>query len=120
MRALAPRLVGAVASLSLALAACSTDAAEPRADAPGSDGSIVTTFDRLTLSPGDRSSFRASLLGSGARLSSAGLAFASRAPAVARVTAVKGRAQVQGVATGRTWVVVASAAASDSVEVIVQ
>jgi hypothetical protein len=112
--------VRAVASLAFALAACSTDTAEPRADAPASDGSIVTTFDRLTLSPGERSSFHASLVGSGARLSSAGLAFTSKAPSVARVAAAKGRAQVEGVATGRTWVVVRTAAAADSVEVIVQ
>ena len=34
--------------------------------------------------------------------------------------AADGRAQVQGLATGRTWVVVQRAAAADSVEVIVQ
>jgi hypothetical protein len=122
MRPLLSRPVRAVASLAFALAACSPETAEPRADAPASDGSIVTSFDRLTLSPGERSTFRASLVGAGARarLSSAGLAFTSKAPSVARVTAAKGRAQVQGVATGRTWVVVRSAAAADSVEVIVQ
>jgi hypothetical protein len=62
----------------------------------------------------------ASLVDANARLSSAGLAFVSRAPAVARVSTTNGRAVVQGVAAGRTWVVVRSAAASDSVQVIVQ
>jgi hypothetical protein len=120
MPPLLSRPVRAVASLAFALGACSTENAGPRVDAPASDGSIVTTFDRLTLSPGERSTFRASLVGAGARLSSAGLAFTSKAPSVARVTAAEGRAQVQGVATGRTWVVVRTAAAADSVEVIVQ
>jgi hypothetical protein len=36
------------------------------------------------------------------------------------VTTANGRAQVQGLAAGRTWVVVQSAAAADSVEVIVE
>jgi hypothetical protein len=112
------RLVG-VLSLTVALAACSSDTAEPRADAPASDGSILTSFDRLTLAPGDRATFRASLVDANARLSSAGLAFASRAPAVARVSTANGRALVQGVSAGRTWVVVQSAAASDSVQVVV-
>jgi hypothetical protein len=113
-------LAGALTSLTVALAACSRDTAEPRADVPASDGSILTSFDRLTLAPGGRASFRASLVDANARLSSGGLAFASRAPAVARVSTVNGRALVQGVAAGRTWVVVRSAAASDSVQVIVQ
>ena len=113
-------LAGALAALTVTLAACSGDTAEPRADVPASDGSILTSFDRLTLAPGGRASFRASLVDANARLSSAGLAFASRAPAVARVSTANGRALVQGVAAGRTWVVVRSAAASDSVQVIVQ
>jgi hypothetical protein len=114
------RLAGVLASLTVALAACSGDTAEPRADAPASDGTIITSFDRLTLVPGGRATFRASLVDASARLSSAGLEFASRAPAVARVSTANGRAVVQGVAAGRTWVVVRSAAASDSVQVIVQ
>ena len=120
MRSPFHRLAGAFASLIVAVAACSGDPAEPRADAPASDGSILTSFDRLTLAPGDRATFRASLVDANARLSSAGLAFASRAPAVARVSTANGRALVQGVAAGRTWVVVRSGAASDSVQVIVQ
>lgn len=120
MRPLLPRPVWVAASLIVALGACSPEAAEPRTDAPASDGAILTSFDRLTLSPGERSSFRASLVGTGARLTSAGLGFTSRAAEVARVSAAKGQAQVQGVAAGRTWVVVRSAAATDSVEVVVQ
>ena len=113
-------VLGILSPLSLVLTACSSDAAAPRGDVPASDGSILTTFDRLTLAPAAQAGFRASFVGSGGRLSTAGLAFASRAPAVARVSATNGRARVQGVATGRTWVLVRSAAASDSVEVIVR
>jgi hypothetical protein len=120
MRTPSHRLTGVLASLTVLLAACSGETAEPRADAPASDGSILTSFDRLTLAPGGRATFRASLVDAGARLSSAGLVFASRAPAVARVSTTNGRAVVQGVAAGGTWVVVSSAAASDSVQVIVQ
>jgi hypothetical protein len=120
MRAPFHRPAVVLASLAIALAACSEDTAEPRADAPASDGSILTSFDQLTIAPGDRATFRASLVDAGARLSSAGLAFASRAPAVARVSTANGLALVQGVAAGRTWVVVRSAAASDSVQVIVR
>ena len=120
MRSSSHRLAGVLASLTVLLAACSGDTAEPRADAPATDGSILTSFDRLTLVPGGRATFRASLVDANARLSSAGLAFASRAPAVARVSTTKGRALVQGVASGRTWIVVRSAATSDSVQVIVQ
>jgi hypothetical protein len=39
---------------------------------------------------------------------------------VAGVTAANGRVRVQGLAAGRTWVVVQSVAAADSVEVIVE
>jgi len=120
MRSRYHRLAGVLASLAVALAACSGDTAEPRADAPASDGSILTSFDRLTIAPGGQASFRASVVDTYARLSSAGLAFASRAPAVARVSTVNGRTLVQGVTAGQTWVVVRSAAASDSVQVIVQ
>ena len=120
MRSHPHRLAAVLASLTVALAACSGEAAEPRADASASDGSILTSFDRLTLAPGGRATFRASLVDASARLSSVGLAFASRAPAVARVSTTNGRAVVQGVAAGRTWVVVRSAGASDSVQVIVR
>ena len=112
--------LGISGPLSLVLTACSPGAAAPREDVPASDGSMLTTFDRLTLTSGDQAGFRASLVGSGGRLSSAGLVFVSRAPAVALVSAASGRARVQAVAAGRTWVVVRSAAATDSVEVIVQ
>ena len=120
MRSPYHRLAGVLASVTVALAACSGETAEPRADAPASDGSILTSFDRLTIAPGGRATFRAAFVDANARLSSAGLEFASRAPAVARVSTANGRALVQGVAAGRTWVVVRSAAASDSVQVIVQ
>jgi hypothetical protein len=120
MRSPSYRLAGVLASLTVLLAACSGDTAEPRADTSASDGSILTSFDRLTLAPGGRATFRASLVDASARLRTAGLTFASRAPAVARVSTTNGRATVQGVAAGRTWVVVRSAAASDSVQVIVQ
>ncbi len=43
-----------------------------------------------------------------------------RNPAVAILAATNGRVQLQGLAAGRTWVVVQSAAAADSVEVVVQ
>jgi hypothetical protein len=120
MRSPSHPLAGVLAALTVALAGCSGDTAEPRADAPASDGSILTSFDRLALAPGGHATFRASLVDRNALLSSSGLTFASRAPAVARVSTANGRALVQGVAAGRTWVVVRSAAASDSVQVIVQ
>ena len=115
-----PRPTAILAVLSLALAACSADSAAPRSDVPSADGAILTSFDRLTLAPGDETSFRASLVGPAARLSSAGLVFASRAPAIARVSADDGRARVRGLAAGRTFVLVRSAAGADSVEVVVQ
>jgi hypothetical protein len=108
-----------LAAVSLS-ASCSPDPVSPPASERSPAGAtILTSFDRLTLSRGESSSFRASLIGSGARLSSAGLTFSSRAGSVAGVTAANGRAQVQGLGAGRTWVVVQSAAATDSVEVIV-
>jgi hypothetical protein len=122
MRSSSPTLLGVLAALSLT-AGCSPDTVSPPATERSPAGAaILTSFDRLTLSRGESSSFRASLIGSGARLSSAGLTFASRATSVAGVTVANGRAQVQvqGLAAGRTWVVVQSAAAADSVEVIVQ
>jgi hypothetical protein len=100
---------------------CSPDPVSPPASERSPAGAtILTSFDRLTLSRGESSSFHASLIGAGARLSSAGLTFASRATSVAGVTAANGRAQVQGLAAGRTWVVVQSAATADSVEVVVE
>ena len=119
MRRPSPTLIGVFAALSLSLAGCSADPAAPPADPATPDGRIITSFDRLTISRGMGSSFRASLVGSGARLSSAGLSFVSRAASVAAVTAANGRASVQGLAAGRTWVVVQSASAADSVEVVV-
>jgi hypothetical protein len=112
--------LGVLAALSLA-AGCSPDAVSPPATerSPAAAG-ILTSFDRLTLAPGGSSSFQAALVGAGARLSSAGLTFAARSAAVAAVTAANGRAQVQGLAAGRTWVVVRSATLSDSVEVVVE
>src|SRR3954452_19960204 len=120
MRWSSPTLLGAAAFLSLVLG-CSPDSVSPPAtDRPTATTGILTSFDRLTLSSGQSASFRASLIGSGARLSSTGLTFASRASTVASVNAANGRAQVEGQAAGRTWVVVQSAAASDSVEIIVE
>ena len=115
-----PRPTAILVVLSLALAACSADSAAPRSDVPSADGAILTSFDRLTLAPGGETSFRASLVGPAARLSSAGLVFASRAPAIARVAADDGRARVRGLAAGRTFVLVRSASGADSVEVVVQ
>jgi hypothetical protein len=121
MRSPSPILIGVLASVSLTLTACSAEpTAPPAAESSMSGGAILTSFDRLTLSRGGRSSFRASLVGAGARISSAGLTFVSRTASVARVSAVRGRAQVEGIAAGRTWVLVQSAGAADSVEVIVQ
>jgi hypothetical protein len=108
------------AALSLSLAACSSEPiAGPAAQDPLTGGAILTTFDRLTLARGGRSSFRASLVASD-RIGSDGLTFSSRAPSVARVSAARGRAEVDGIAAGRTWILVQSSAAADSVEVIVQ
>jgi hypothetical protein len=119
MRSCSPTLFGVLAALSLATG-CSPDPVSPPATERSSQGAtILTSFDRLTLSRGESSSFRASLVGSDARLSSAGLTFVSRATSVAGVTAASGRARVQGLALGRTWVVVQSASATDSVEVVV-
>jgi hypothetical protein len=120
MRSSSPTLLGVIAALSLS-AGCSPDpVAPPAGERSPAGATILTSFDRLTLSRGESSSFRASLVGSGARLSSAGLTFASRATSVAGVTAASGRVRVQGVTAGRTWVVVQSVAAADSVEVIVE
>ena len=120
MRSSSPSLLGVLAALSLT-GGCSPDPVSPPASERSPESAaILTSFDRLTLSRGESSSFRASLIGSGARLSSAGLTFASRATSVAGVTAVNGRAHVQGLAAGWTWVVVQSAASADSVEVIVE
>jgi hypothetical protein len=109
-----------VAAVSLSLAACSAEPiAGPAAQSPVAGGTILTTFDRLTLARGERSSFRASVV-AGDRLSSDGLTFVSRAASVARVSAVRGRAQVEAAGAGRTWILIQSSAAADSVEVIVQ
>ena len=121
MRSPSPILIGVFASVSLSLAACSGEpTAPPAAESLVSGGSILTSFDRLMIFRGERSSFRASLVGAGAQPSSAGLAFVSRAASVARVSAARGRAQVEGIAAGRTWILVRSSSAADSVEVIVQ
>jgi hypothetical protein len=121
MRSVSPFLIGLFAALSLSLGCSAEPVAPPGGESsPSSGGTILTSFDRLSLSPGVEASFRASLVGAGARLSTGGLAFVTRAPSVARVVATNGRAQVQGLTAGRTWVVVQSAAVSDSVEVIVE
>jgi hypothetical protein len=115
-----PRPIAIPVVLMLVLAACSGDNAAPRSDPPSADGAVLTSFDRLSLAPGDEAGFKASVMGPSARLSSAGLVFTSRAPAIARVTADGGRARVRGLAAGRTYVLVRSAAGADSVEVVVR
>ena len=113
-------LLRVIAALSLTSACAPEAVSAPATDRSPAGPAILTSFDRITLAKGERSSFRASLVGSGAQLSSAGLSFASRATAVADVSASNGRVQVQGLGAGRTWVVVQSAAAIDSVEIVVE
>ena len=121
MRSRYPTLIGAVVALLLFLSACSPDSvAPPTTERKITAAGILTSFDQLTLARGDAASFRASIIGSDARLSFAGLAFASRNPSVAALSARGGVARVQGVAPGRTWVLVQSAAAADSVEIVVE
>ena len=119
MRSQSLTLIGSTA-LSLSLSACGLESTAPpnTARVAAGDG-ILTSFDRVTLAPRERARFRAVLVNAGA-LSSAGLSFVMRDPSVASLAAADGRAQVQGLATGRTWVLVRRAAAEDSVEVIVQ
>lgn len=120
MRSSSPTLFGVLAALSLSVLGCSADQIAPPATERATSGEwILTSFDRVTLAPRERARFRAAVVSSGA-LSSAGLTFVMRNPSVASLTAVNGRAQVQGLAAGLTWVVVQSAAAADSVEVVVQ
>jgi hypothetical protein len=120
MRSSSPILLGVFAALSLSVLGCSADQIAPPATERGASGErILTSFDRVTLAPRERARFRAAVVSSAA-LSSAGLTFVMRNASVANLTATNGRAQVQGVAAGRTWVVVQSAAAADSVEVVVQ
>ncbi|MFL5403491.1 MAG: hypothetical protein ACJ8BF_11810 [Gemmatimonadales bacterium] len=120
MRSSSQTLLGVLAALSL-VGGCSPDPVSPPNTERGTSGtSILTSFDRLTLSRGQSSSFRASLVGAGAALSSSGLTFASRTTSVAAVTLANGRAQVQGLSAGRTWVVVRGGAMTDSVEVVVE
>jgi hypothetical protein len=120
MRSSSPILFGVLAALSLFILGCSADQIAPPATALGSSSeTILTSFDRVTLAPRERAGFRAAVVSSGA-LNSAGLTFVMRNPAVASLTAANGRAQVQGLNAGRTWVVVQSVAAADSVEVVIQ
>ena len=120
MRSASPAIFGVFAALSLGMLGCSADQVAPPATEGGtSGGTILTSFDRVSLVPREGAAFRAAVI-SGGVLSARGLAFIMRNPAVASLTAVKGRAQVQGLAAGRTWVVVQGGAAADSVEVLVQ
>jgi hypothetical protein len=119
MRSSSPVLFGVLAALSLSVLECSADQIAPPASERGPSGErILTSFDRVTLAPRERARFRAAVVSS-AGLSSAGLTFVTRNALVASLTEANGRAQVQGLAAGRTWVVVQSAAAADSVEVVV-
>ena len=121
MRAPFPALTGVLAAFSVVVGGCSADpVAPPATERAASGGVILTSFDQLTLARGEHSSFRASLVGSRARVSSAGLTFVSRASSVASVKAVNGRARVEGLSAGRTWILVRAAAATDSVEVVVE
>jgi hypothetical protein len=114
-----PTLIRVLAG-SLAVAACAPEPiSPPDTERTAGPAGILTSFDRLTLARGEGASFRAAVFSGGA-LSSARLSFVMRNPSVATLTAANGRAQVQGRAAGRTWVVVRSAAAADSVEVVVQ
>jgi hypothetical protein len=119
MRCSSSTFLGVVAAVCL-MAGCSPEAVSPPdiEQAPAASG-IITSFDRLTLPRGTSSSFRASQVGAGARLSSSGITVLSRAPSVASVTAAAGRMRVEALGPGRTWVVVQGTGASDSVEVIV-
>jgi hypothetical protein len=120
MRSSSPTLVGVLAALSLSILGCSADPVTPPATDRGASGErILTSFDRVTLAPRERARFKAVVVRSGT-LSSAGLTFVMRNPSVASLTAANGRAQVQGMAAGRTWVMVQSIAAADSVEVVVE
>jgi hypothetical protein len=120
MRSLSPALFGVFAAVSVSVLGCSADQIAPPATGRGALGErILTSFDRVTLAPRERARFRAAVVSSGA-LSTGGLSFIMRNPSVASLTSASGRAQVQGLAAGRTWVVVQSAEAGDSVEVIVQ
>jgi hypothetical protein len=119
MRPSSPALIGVLAA-SLALAACAPEpVSPPDTERTEATGGILTSFDRLTLARGEGASFRAAVVSGGA-LSTAGLSFAMRNPSVASLTAANGRARVQGLAAGRTWVVVQSAIAGDSVEIVVE
>ena len=119
MRSPSLTLIGATA-LSLSLSACGLESTAPPNTARAVAGDrILTSFDRVTLAPRERTRFRALVVHAGA-LSSAGLSFVMRDPSVASLAVADGHAQVQGLAAGRTWVLVRRAAAADSVEVIVQ
>jgi hypothetical protein len=119
MRSPSLTLIGATA-LSLSLSACGPEPIAPPNTVRVTPGDrILTSFDRVTLARRERARFRAAVVSAGA-LSSAGLSFVMRDPSVASLAEAGGRAQVQGLATGRTWVLVQRAAAADSVEVIVQ
>jgi hypothetical protein len=113
--------IGLLVASPFSFAGCSPEPTSPPADESSVvGGTILTTFDRLTLSRGERSSFHAVLVGAGGRIGSDGLTLVSRAASVAQVSAAKGRAQVVGIGAGRTWILVQGAAATDSVEVMVR
>jgi len=108
-------------ALPIVMVACSAEPVAPAArDDMPAGGTILTSFDRLMLARGGRTTFRAFLVAPGARLATAGLAFESRDPAIAKVSDGRGRAEVEGVAAGRTWIAVQTSGASDSVEVVVE
>ena len=108
-------------ALPIVMVACSAEPVAPAAsDGMPAGGTILTSFDRLMLARGGRTTFRAFLVAPGARLATAGLAFESRDPAIAKVSDGRGRAEVEAVGAGRTWIAVQSSGASDSVEVVVE
>jgi hypothetical protein len=120
MRSSSPAVFGLFAALSLSVLGCSADrVAQPSTERVPSGEWILTSFDRVILAAGEQARLKAAVVRSGA-LSSAGLVFVMRNPAVATLAATKGRVQVQGLAAGRTWAVVQSTGAADSVEILVQ
>src|SRR5437016_11311169 len=119
MRSPSLALIGATA-LSLSLSACGPEPIAPPDTARVAAGErILTSFDQVTLAPHEHARFRAVVVTTGA-LSSAGLSFVIRDPSVASLAAADGRALVQALAAGRTWVLVQRAPAAESAEGSVQ
>ena len=108
-----------VSILTMAIGACRAEPTAPM-ESESSAGRVLLSFDRITLGRGDVTGFHASLVQPGGGLAAAGLTYVSRNPAVAAVRGTSGRVQAQGLAAGRTWILVRSGSVADSVEVVVQ